>query len=150
MWEANEEARKQLGTAIRHQKVAYDLKVHGQSFSDGDMVWLHQTLRKKGKSPKLMVKWTGPWRIAKKITDVTYLIARTDHKATQIVHFNRLKSCLVRPESEHQDTDGQENMHDSGDETEREEEESPYPITAQRAKLMEERRARRRNDAVLY
>ena len=150
MWEANEEARQKLGTAIRHQKVAYDLKVHGQSFSDGDMVWLHQTLRKKGKSPKLMVKWTGPWRIVRKITDVTYLITRTNHKTTQIVHFNRLKPCLLRPESEHQNTNDQEDMHDSDDGTEKEEEKTPYPITAQRAKLMEQRRERRRNAAVLY
>jgi len=150
MWEANEEARKQLGTAIRHQKVTYDLKVHGQSFNDGDMVWLHQTLRKKGKSPKLQVKWTGPWRIVKKITDVTYLITKTNHKATQIVHFNRLKPCLMRPESENQNTEVEVDLHDSGDETEKDEEASPYPITAQRAKLMERRRARRTNANVLY
>lgn len=149
MWEANEEARTKIGTAIRHQKVAYDLKVHGQSFSDGDLVWLHHTLRKKGKSPKLQVKWTGPWRIVKRVTDVTYLIARSNHKTTQIVHFNRLKPCLVRAESEHQHPDSQEEIPDSGDDTEKEEV-PPYPITAQRASLMERRRERRRDANVIY
>ncbi|KAK3596989.1 hypothetical protein CHS0354_009126 [Potamilus streckersoni] len=110
MWEANEESRTKTGTPIRHQKDAYDLKVYGQSFSDDDLV-----------------KWTGQWRSVKRVTDVTYLIGRTNHKTTQVVNFNRLQPCFVQTESETQQTDSQEETTDSGDDTEKDEV-SPYPI----------------------
>ncbi|KAK3602924.1 hypothetical protein CHS0354_039342 [Potamilus streckersoni] len=135
MWEANEEARTKTDTTIPHQKVAYDLKVHGQSFSHGDLVWLHHTLKKR-KRNHLNYRSNG--------LDNGGLLRESNHKTTQIVHFNQLKPCFLRAESENQHTDRQEEVYDRGDDTEKDEG-STYPITAQRASLMEPRRERRRN-----
>jgi len=59
----------------------------------GDLVWLHSTVAGKGKR-KLHHQWTGPYKVTKKFSDITYRIQHTQRRnQRKVVHFDRLKSC---------------------------------------------------------
>ena len=60
----------------------------------GMRVWLYTPRRKKGISPKLQAWWTGPYEIAKRLSDVTYQI--TKGKESLVVHVDRLKLYVER------------------------------------------------------
>ena len=58
------------------------------------MVWLHSPVVQRGKSRKFHHPWTGPWRITKRLSDVTYRIRDCNRRHRQVVvHFDRLKPC---------------------------------------------------------
>ncbi|CAK1600008.1 unnamed protein product [Parnassius mnemosyne] len=50
--------------------------MNNKGFDEGSLVWLHNPIRSKGKSPKLQAKWDGPYRIETRINDVTYRIQK--------------------------------------------------------------------------
>ena len=66
----------------------------------------------KGKT-KFFIRWSGPWKIVKVISDVTYRIQLIDkgkrRRVRQVVHFNRLKKCYVDEANERS-----QNERDSG------------------------------------
>ena len=80
-----------MGHTLDHQK---DL------FREEDLVWLHCPAVPRGRSKKLHRPWKGPFRILKKLSNVTYRIqnARAPQQRL-VVHFNRLKcySPCMRP-----------------------------------------------------
>lgn len=85
---------ERLNVSHQRQKEHYDKKVHGSSFADGDLVWLHNTVVPRGKSKKLHHPWTGPYRIVSKLSDSDYKIKLPrSRKPPMVVHFNRLKFC---------------------------------------------------------
>lgn len=45
-------AREKLGASHKRRKEHYDKRVHGQPFTDGDLVWLHSTVIPPGQSKK--------------------------------------------------------------------------------------------------
>ena len=53
------------------QKAFYDRKVYGKPYTPGDSVWLYSPVPKKGASRKLYHHWTGPFKVVKKISDIT-------------------------------------------------------------------------------
>ncbi|WP_410543651.1 hypothetical protein [Wolbachia endosymbiont of Corcyra cephalonica] len=55
-------------------KTRYDRNANTGGFDEGTLVWLHNPLRKKGKSPKLQARWEGPYKIVTRLNDVTYRI----------------------------------------------------------------------------
>eukprot|EP00731_Ephydatia_muelleri_P029144 Em0020g788a len=61
--------------------------------SDGDMVWLFNPAIRKGQPRKLHKPWSGPYRIRRKMSEVTYQIQHTGNHKLKVVHFNRLKRC---------------------------------------------------------
>ncbi|KAF2966539.1 hypothetical protein GQX73_g7005 [Xylaria multiplex] len=67
----------------------------------GDLVWWYQKNpgKKGGISKKLAPKWTGPWEIATRVSDVTWSIVRPNrpNRGATKVHVNQLKPYLVRP-----------------------------------------------------
>ena len=75
------------------QKEFYDAKVHGEPYKTGEFVWLHPP-PPKGMSCKLHHPWTGPYKVIKKVSDVTYqiqhLYGNGQHK---VIHFDKLKPC---------------------------------------------------------
>ena len=83
----NEHTQKNL----RRQKKNYDKKMAGNSYEEGNYVWLRNDLRHKGVSPKLSYRWDGPYKIKTKLSDVTYRIQRSPRAKMRIVHFDRLK-----------------------------------------------------------
>lgn len=66
---AHEFARNQLLVAGARQKRNCD--VH---FEVGDLVWVHNPHRKKGRCPKLDSEWIGPCKIGERLTEVVYRV----------------------------------------------------------------------------
>ena len=77
----------------QRQKEFYDAKVHGEPYKIGDFVWLHLS-PPKGTSHKLHHPWTGPYKVIKKVSDVTYQIQHLyGNRQCKVIHFDRLKPC---------------------------------------------------------
>jgi len=89
-----------MQTELRREKEFYDEKVHGKSFEVDDLVWLHSSVVKKGKSKKFHCPWLGPYIIIKKISDSTYRIKKFPRGKRTVVHFDRLKPYLQSLPSE--------------------------------------------------
>ncbi|CAK1602178.1 unnamed protein product [Parnassius mnemosyne] len=73
-------------------KTRYDRKMNNKGFDECSLVWLHNPVRSKGKSPKLQAKWDRPFRIVTRINDVTYRIQKGARGTPKIVHVDRLAS----------------------------------------------------------
>ena len=85
-------ARERLQTAAQRQKTNYDKCIHGEPFTVGDLVYLHNPVVPKGKCRKLHCPWTGPFSVIKRISDNVYHIQDTNNKRKrQVIHFDRLK-----------------------------------------------------------
>ena len=92
---AFEQVRKNFKFRLCRQKDFYDRKVHGQPYEQDALVWLHSSVVPKGQSRKLHHPWTGPYRVVKQLSDVTYRIQHTQGRKNRlVVHFDRLKPCI--------------------------------------------------------
>ena len=90
--EAYGQVREKMELKQEAQKQSYDRKVHGKPYNVGDMVWLHSTVVPRGTAKKLHHPWTGPYRVVKCLSDITYRIENVKSKRQrQVVHFDRLK-----------------------------------------------------------
>ena len=72
------------------QKELYDRKIHGKPFEFGDQVMLHSSVIPLGHSRKLYCPWTGPYKVIKNLSDITYRIQRCHDRKGLVVHFSRL------------------------------------------------------------
>ena len=88
-------ARKNLGESAKRQKRYYDLKAAEEPYKSGDLVWVVNKSRRKGRCPKLQKKWLGPAVIERKVNDVTYRlrVTPTDRK---VIHYDHLKPYYSR------------------------------------------------------
>ena len=91
-------ARENMGTATERMKEVYNQRFHGKQYEPGDLVWLHTPVVPKGKPRKLHCPWTGPFRVVKRLSAVTYRILDLRRIAARrrkrmVVHFDRLKPC---------------------------------------------------------
>ena len=93
--EAYEHARENLGLGAERQKKYYDLGTTDEQYMVGDLVWLLNESRRKGKCPKLQRKWVGPMIIEAKVNNVTYKL-RVGPTQTRVVHFDKLKPYLAK------------------------------------------------------
>ena len=57
-------------------------------------MWLHNPAKKRHLSPKLQLRWEGPWLIAKKLSDVIVRIQQKSGSKSKVVHVDRLKLCV--------------------------------------------------------
>ena len=87
-------ARKHMTQAMRSQKRHYDRNAKDIRYKVGDVVWLHCPARRKGRSPKLARPWKGPYLILTKLSDVNYRIQMSPKSRMEVVHADRLKSCI--------------------------------------------------------
>ena len=89
--EAHMHAREFMGQNQKRQKDRFHKKVFGEPYKVEDTVWVFA--KHKQKSKKFYNNWEGPCVILKRISEVTYKIAKTTAKTKgEIVHFNNLKS----------------------------------------------------------
>ena len=94
MAEAFALVRSRLATQHLRQKEFYNQKVHGQPYASGDLVWLHSPVISRGQSRKLHHPWTGPFKVIKRLSEVTYRIQKVEgRRQRKVVHFDRLKPC---------------------------------------------------------
>ena len=77
-------------------------RAHGESFKEGDLVWLYSSAAPRGQSRKLHRPWTGSYRIVKKLSEAAYRIQNMRvSRQRLVVRLNRLKPCppyIRRPE----------------------------------------------------
>ena len=83
-------ARENLGESAERQKRYYDLKALDKPFAIGDLAWLANKSRRKGRCPKLQKKWLGPVVVEQQVNDVTYRV-RTTKTDSKVVHFDLMK-----------------------------------------------------------
>ena len=76
----------------------YNSKLHGARYKPGDKVWLHSSVTPEGLRPKVSSPWKGPRKILHCLNDVTYEIENTANQKQTIVHYDRLKPFVQRPE----------------------------------------------------
>ena len=91
MKNVHELARSSLLEASMKQKRLYDSRISKHKYSVGDAVWLREYTKPRGLSRKLQLRWDGPFKIIRKISDLNFKIQRGPKSMCKIVHFNRLK-----------------------------------------------------------
>ncbi|XP_067944982.1 uncharacterized protein [Watersipora subatra] len=64
-------------------------------FNEGDLVWLISKRRRKGKNPKLVAKYVGPYRVTRSHENHTYEIERYGQRSIQAE--GRLRLCRPSP-----------------------------------------------------
>ena len=84
-------AREHLNLATEKQKRAYNHRIFSSIYQRGKPVWLFNSRRQKGRSPKLQNKWDGPYLVVEKLSDLVYAIQRNPRNRLLVVHHNRLK-----------------------------------------------------------
>lgn len=107
-------ARGALAEKQERQAELYNKKVHGAPYEVGALVWLLNPHVPRGKSKKLHRWWTGPFKVVKQLSDVTYRIQHVNSRAKRlVVHFDRLKECHpnVRLSKQSDDNQPQANVH---------------------------------------
>ena len=93
--EAYEQARNSLGMGAEKQKRYYDLGTTDEKYKVGELVWLLNQSRRKGKCPKLQRKWVGPMIVEAEVNSVTYKV-RISPTKSKVVHFDKLKPYQAR------------------------------------------------------
>lgn len=93
---ARQLARNRLEASQEHQRQLYDCRHRDVHFSPGSLVLLWSPTRRVGLSEKLLSRYTGPYRVVRQITDVTYEIVPADpttssSATSDVVHVSRLK-----------------------------------------------------------
>ena len=69
--------RQHCQQEFQRPKDHYDRKVHGNPYSEGDLVWLHTPVVPSGQSRKLHQPWTGPFKVVRQLSERTYRIQGT-------------------------------------------------------------------------
>ncbi|XP_063215566.1 retrovirus-related Pol polyprotein from transposon 412 isoform X1 [Bacillus rossius redtenbacheri] len=94
----HDEARRNLRIATNRMKTRYDMKANSAGYHEGDLVWLYNPQRRKGRCPKLQTAWEGPYEVLKRLNDVVYRIQRGKRGRMKVVHLDRLKGYAGRNE----------------------------------------------------
>ena len=88
-------AKHQLDLAKQQQEHYYNQDSVENPYEVGDQVWLMHKKVGQGLSPKLAVKWTGPWILKKQTSPITFILKATSGLGLKLpktpVHINRLK-----------------------------------------------------------
>ncbi|UYV69577.1 hypothetical protein LAZ67_6004008, partial [Cordylochernes scorpioides] len=117
--ETRQLARLETLKAQEKDKARYDSKHEAMDYNVGDLVWIFIPIRKVGLSEKLMKRYFGPYRVTRKLSDVTFEVEPVDQltrrrKTRDLVHVLRMKpyhdpedqADLFKPHSPH-------NLHQS-------------------------------------
>ncbi|UYV71739.1 hypothetical protein LAZ67_9000200, partial [Cordylochernes scorpioides] len=95
--ETRQLARLHTLRAQEGNKRLFDAKHREVSYQPGDKVWIFIPVRKIGISEKLIKRYFGPYRVTRRISDVTYEVESLDttnrrRKPKEIVHVVRMKN----------------------------------------------------------
>ena len=97
LFRAGQIAKINLQESQSKMKVWYDRKAKSRCFEPGDRVLV---LFPVVGNP-LQAKYTGPYKVVKKISDTNYLVKTPDRrKETQVCHINMLKAYHEKPKPE--------------------------------------------------
>ena len=97
LFRAGQIAKRNLQESQSKMKVWYDRKAKSRCFEPGDRVLV---LFPVVGNP-LQAKYSGPYKVVKKISDTNYLVKTPDRrKETQVCHINMLKTYHEKPKPE--------------------------------------------------
>ena len=97
LFRAGQIAKRNLQESQSKMKVWYDRKAKSRCFEPGDRVLV---LFPVVGNP-LQAKYSGPYKVVKKISDTNYLVKTPDRrKETQVCHINMLKAYHEKPKRE--------------------------------------------------
>lgn len=102
-----EEARQLARVRIRRQQLVdarrYNMRRRDVRFRPGDQVWVWTPIRRRGLSEKLLRKYFGPYKVLRRLSDLTYeVIPDGGHLSfrrsarPEVVHVVRLKPYYAR------------------------------------------------------
>ncbi|XP_038050878.1 uncharacterized protein LOC119724030 [Patiria miniata] len=78
-------------------KVNYDRRATNPCIRENEFVWVFNPAKKKGVSPKLQLKWEGPFLVLKKLSDVVVRIQKLKGAKPRVIHVDRLKPYQGSP-----------------------------------------------------
>ncbi len=96
MAEAHGYARENLERAAEHQKRHYDVKIKSRQFKRGDWVLYYYPPY----HTKLGKPYAGPFLVARRVSEVHYMIQREEGGRLKRVHVDSLKQCHFLPGEE--------------------------------------------------
>ena len=73
------------------QKHYHDRKLKWHYFEVGEEVYVYFPRRKPSTSPKFTSFWRGPFKVVKKISDLTYLVNCGLRGLDQVIHVDRMR-----------------------------------------------------------
>ena len=92
MQQIQEIVRENLSKTIEKQKKDYDSRLAFNTYNVGDVVYMFDSSRKIGFSPKLRSDpWKGPFVVTNKISDIIFKIRGESKNSLKTVHHDRLK-----------------------------------------------------------
>lgn len=83
--------RDATGNDAVRQKRYYDRNVRETNYEVGDLVRRNQRPILKGIKAKLARKWTGPWIVVKRLSDVLFQIKHAKNTKPVVVHADNIK-----------------------------------------------------------
>ncbi|CAI5656789.1 unnamed protein product [Oreochromis niloticus] len=90
MESAHDFARRKLTSAGARQKRNYDVHSRGRHFDVGELVWVYNPQRKKGRCPKLSSDWVGPCKVLERLGEVVYRVQLPPRGRRVALHRDRL------------------------------------------------------------
>ena len=109
--------RERLGFAFEKLRANYTGKLAGKPLTVGELVWLFTPKISKERGRKMSTYWTGPWEIARKISDVLFTVrtkGQWNQKLVEVVvsidrikRFTAAKRGVVVPYTNYQQSDFQ-------------------------------------------
>ncbi|GFV51475.1 retrovirus-related Pol polyprotein from transposon 17.6 [Trichonephila clavipes] len=108
-------ARIRTLEAQHRDKTRYDTRHRSVSYRPGKLVWVFTPVRKVSLSEKLLKRYFGPYRVVRKLSDVTYEVEELEpsprrRKSTQVVHILRMKKYFTPEAQERILTNDTENL----------------------------------------
>jgi hypothetical protein len=91
LFEIHEFAREISKKSSLRQKSYFNPNVGEVNYDIGDLVRRSQTKVAKGTKLKLARKWTGPWILENRLSDVLYQIRHSSQSKPVVVHADNLK-----------------------------------------------------------
>ena len=87
--------REHLYKTAERQKKDHDPRVSQRTYKIGDLVYMRDTTRTPGLSPKLkQAKWIGPCIILRTLSDLLFEVRLKQRGKTKVLHHDRLKPYL--------------------------------------------------------
>jgi hypothetical protein len=81
--------RKCTRKQVERMKQHYDVRVKPKTFAVGDLVWYYYPRKYKGRSPKWMRYYVGPYRIESVLNDVNFAIRKSPRSKPVIAHIDK-------------------------------------------------------------
>ena len=93
-------AREHLGAAQALQRKYHDRKASRNQLTRGTAVWLHNSNRTVGRSPKLQLAWTGPYLVTNQVGELNVEIRDGPRNRKRVVHVDKVRALRQPPEQD--------------------------------------------------